>query len=73
MSGYTNPIYVIDQQIQLEQFLNIIGTELREQASCFNINHEHRPEHNQTDVESETKEVQPIVRISHNIALLTLK
>lgn len=24
-----------EQQIQLEQFLNIIGTEIHEQASCF--------------------------------------
>lgn len=31
--AWTN-IY-IEQQIQLEQFLNIIGTEVHEQASCF--------------------------------------
>jgi hypothetical protein len=57
MSRYTNSISIIDQQIQLEQFLNIIGTELREQASCLNINNEQRQEQDQTDIQCETKEV----------------
>ncbi|KAL0135138.1 hypothetical protein V8B55DRAFT_1553980 [Mucor lusitanicus] len=59
--------FSIEQQIQLEQFLNIIGTEIHEQASCFHETTPHDSHHEPSDTLSKRNDDKRQFRIQEFI------